>query len=67
MLKSFQRGLMGLGGVFHCLPREFVTGQVIFFAVVYGSDAVCVRCEAVKFRSSLMRIRWHKCLSELLN
>ena len=42
-----------------CLPRMFMSGLMIFFAVVRRSNAVRVRGEFVEFRSSLMRIIWH--------
>jgi len=62
-LKSFLRGLMGFGGMFHRLSGEFVSGQVVFFAVVRGGGPVRVGRKVVKLGGSLVRIIWHRCLS----
>jgi hypothetical protein len=56
---------MGFSGMLHRLSGQFVSGQVVFFAVVYGSDAVSVRCEVVKFGGSLVKIIGHGSLSEM--
>ena len=50
---------VGLGGMFHGLPRKFVRGQMVFFVVMRSGRPVCVRGQIVKLRGSLMRILWH--------
>jgi hypothetical protein len=45
---------MGLGGVFHRLPGEFVSRQVVLLAVVRGGDTVSVCGKFVKFCGSLV-------------
>jgi len=49
----------GGGGVFEGLPGMFVTGEMIFFAVMSGRNAMSVSGPFVKFRGSLMRILGH--------
>jgi hypothetical protein len=56
---------MGFGGMLHRLSREFVSGQVVFLAVVHVSDAMGVCCEVVEFGGSSVRIVRHGCLSVL--
>jgi len=48
------RRLVGFGGVLKGLPRIFVPGLMIFLFVVRSGDSVCVRCEIVKLRCSLV-------------
>jgi hypothetical protein len=36
-----------------------VSGQVIFFAVVHGGNAMRVGCEFMEFGGSLVRVIWH--------
>jgi hypothetical protein len=59
-LKSFLGGLVGLGGVFHRLPRVLVSGLVVFLAVMRGGDTMSVRGKFVQLRSSDVRILWHE-------
>jgi hypothetical protein len=46
--------------MFQCLSGHLVSSEVIFFAVVDGGSAVCVRGEFVKFSCSLVRIICHR-------
>lgn len=46
--------LVGLGGVLHGLARVLVSGDVVFFAVVDGGRAVCVRGKVVILSGFLM-------------
>jgi hypothetical protein len=55
---------MSVDGMFHGLSCEFVSGQVVFFAVVRSSDSVSVRGKVVVFSGFLVRIIWHGCLSD---
>jgi hypothetical protein len=57
--ESFQRGLVGLVGVFHGLAGMFIACEVILFAVVYRGGTVRMRGHFVEFGSSLMRIVGH--------
>jgi hypothetical protein len=57
--ERFQRGLMGLVGVFHGLAGMFVSGEVILLAVLRGGGTVRVRGHFVEFGSSIMRIVVH--------
>jgi len=52
-------GLMRLERILHGLLGVFVSGEVIFFAMMYRGRAMRVRCLFVKFGGALMRIVWH--------
>ena len=62
-LVGFLRGLERLCRVFHGLFGKFVAGQMIFFAVMYGSRSVRMRCQFVNLRCPLMKTLWHSLLS----
>ena len=57
--ESFQRGLVGLVGVFHCLAGMLVASEVILLAVMRSGGPVRVRGHFVEFGGSLVRIVVH--------
>ena len=50
---------MDVHGVLMRLSGEFVSGQMIAFAVGYRGSGVGVGCEVVELCDSLVRARWH--------
>lgn len=56
---GFLRILKRLLGVFESLPGMFVSGLVIFLAVMHGGSAMRVRGEFVELCRTLMRVSWH--------
>jgi hypothetical protein len=52
-------GLMGFERKLHGLLGVFMASEVIFFAVMHGGRAMCVRGQFVEFGGTLMRIVWH--------
>jgi hypothetical protein len=58
-LVRFLRGSEGFGRVLHRLLGVFVSGQMIFFAVMNGGRAVSVCRQFVKLGGSLMGVLWH--------
>jgi hypothetical protein len=53
---------MGVHGMLVRLFGEFVSGQMISFAVGYGGGGVGVSCEVVEFCDSIVRALWHGAL-----
>jgi hypothetical protein len=51
--------LMRFERVLHGLPGVLVSGEVIFFAMMYRGRAMRVSGLFVKFGGALMRIVWH--------
>jgi len=48
--------------VFESLSAEFVSGQMIGFAMGFSGGGVGVGCQVVKFRSSIVRTLGHDVL-----
>jgi len=56
---SFLRILKRFLGVFESLPGMFVSGLVIFLAVMHSGSAMRMRGKFVKLCRPLMRVSWH--------
>jgi hypothetical protein len=56
---KFFRVPMGIPGLFQRLLREFVSSEMISFAMSGGSGAVSVRRKIMKFRDSIVRALGH--------
>jgi hypothetical protein len=53
---GFSRVLVGLGGVFHRVPGQFVSSLVISLAVMRSGDAVSVRGEVMELGGPLVPV-----------
>jgi hypothetical protein len=51
--------LMGAGGIFVCLPGEFMSVQVVSFAVGGGRCSMSVGSKVMQFSNSIVRALWH--------
>jgi hypothetical protein len=52
---------MDIHGVLMSLPGQFVSRQVVSFAVCDGSCAVGVGCQVVELCDAVVRALWHGC------
>jgi len=63
---SFLLGLESLTGMLQRLPGMLVPRQAIFFSVMSGGSAMCVRSLLMEFGSPLMRVVWHDIFSSIV-